>query len=127
MVSLPWFMPSLLCVACCPCAVCICRYAQVLRENPTCPAEVRLGLAACLYRGGKLERASAAYKRCAARLWSGDCMACASTTGRAYPQNSGLCLVPLCSAQHSAPSHQHHHGVCLLVEVFCPINPCACV
>lgn len=42
----------------------VCRYAQVLRENPGCPVEVRLGLAACLYRGGKLERASTAYKRC---------------------------------------------------------------
>jgi hypothetical protein len=48
----------------------MCRYAQVLRENPGCPAEVRLGLAACLYRGGKLERASTAYKRCVdARPW----------------------------------------------------------
>lgn len=41
----------------------VCRYTQVLRENPQSPPEVRLGLAACLYRGGKLERASAAYKR----------------------------------------------------------------
>lgn len=39
------------------------RYAQVMTENPKCPPEVRLGLAACLYRGGKLERAGAAYKR----------------------------------------------------------------
>lgn len=34
-----------------------------MTENPKCPPEVRLGLAACLYRGGKLERAGAAYKR----------------------------------------------------------------
>lgn len=44
-------------------SVCVSRYAQVLRENPRCPAEVRLGIAACLYRSGKLQKASAAYNR----------------------------------------------------------------
>jgi RNA polymerase-associated protein CTR9 len=39
------------------------RYAQVLRANPACPAEVRLGIAACYYRAGKLEAATAAYNR----------------------------------------------------------------
>jgi tetratricopeptide (TPR) repeat protein len=39
------------------------RYAQVLRANPACPAEVRLGIAACYYRAGKLDAATAAYNR----------------------------------------------------------------
>ncbi|KAF6252058.1 hypothetical protein COO60DRAFT_560958 [Scenedesmus sp. NREL 46B-D3] len=38
-------------------------YAQVLRANPACPPEVRLGIAACYYRAGKLEAATAAYNR----------------------------------------------------------------
>lgn len=38
-------------------------YGQVLRANPACPAEVRLGIAACYYRAGKLEAATAAYNR----------------------------------------------------------------
>lgn len=41
----------------------LCRYGQVLRANPACPAEVRLGIAACYYRAGKLEAATAAYNR----------------------------------------------------------------
>jgi RNA polymerase-associated protein CTR9 len=35
----------------------------VLRANPACPAEVRLGIAACYYRAGKLDAATAAYNR----------------------------------------------------------------
>lgn len=40
-----------------------CRYAKVLRSNPQCPPEVRLGIAACYYRAGKLDAAAAAYSR----------------------------------------------------------------
>lgn len=35
----------------------------MLRVNPHCPPEVRLGIAACYYRSGKLEAATAAYNR----------------------------------------------------------------
>lgn len=42
---------------------CMFRYAKVLRGNPECPPEVRLGIAACYYRAGKLEAATTAYNR----------------------------------------------------------------
>ena len=41
------------------------RYKTVLVRHPGAPAEVRLGLAACFFRGGQLELAQAAYERCA--------------------------------------------------------------
>ena len=34
-----------------------------MREHPRCPAEVRLGLAACHFRLGHFDRARAAYER----------------------------------------------------------------
>lgn len=77
------------------CLLCyVCRYAQVLRENPQSPPEVRLGLAACLYRGGKLERASAAYKRygillCALGLVCAPCPLC----GRCMAARPYVCTV----------------------------------
>jgi hypothetical protein len=41
-----------------------CRsYSQALAECPSCPAEVRLGLAACYFRAGEVGRATAAYER----------------------------------------------------------------
>lgn len=49
-----------------PPAHCLVRarsYSSVLRRNPRCPAEVRLGIAACFYRAGKLGQAAAAYER----------------------------------------------------------------
>lgn len=39
------------------------RYKEALRSHPGCPAEVRLGLAACLFRLGDVVRAGAAYQR----------------------------------------------------------------
>lgn len=41
----------------------ICRYQEAIRLHPGCPAEVRLGLAACYFRLGQLERAKKAYER----------------------------------------------------------------
>lgn len=41
----------------------------MLRENPRCPAEVRLGIASCLYRSGKLQKAAAAYNRYVDNMW----------------------------------------------------------
>jgi RNA polymerase-associated protein CTR9 len=38
-------------------------YRRALREHPGAPAEVRLGLAACLFRQGQLNQAKAAYLR----------------------------------------------------------------
>ncbi len=40
-----------------------CRYQEAVRMHPGCPAEVRLGLAACYFRLGQLERAKKAYER----------------------------------------------------------------
>lgn len=40
-----------------------CRYQEAIRLHPGCPAEVRLGLAACYFRLGQLERARKAYER----------------------------------------------------------------
>lgn len=40
-----------------------CRYQEAIRLHPGCPAEVRLGLAACYFRLGQLERAKKAYER----------------------------------------------------------------
>ncbi len=39
------------------------RYQEAVRMHPGCPAEVRLGLAACYFRLGQLERAKRAYER----------------------------------------------------------------
>uniref|UniRef100_A0A1D1ZQJ7 Uncharacterized protein n=2 Tax=Auxenochlorella protothecoides TaxID=3075 RepID=A0A1D1ZQJ7_AUXPR len=39
------------------------RYKEALRRHPGCPAEVRLGLAACLFRLGDVVQAGAAYQR----------------------------------------------------------------
>lgn len=40
-----------------------CSYCRALREHPGCPAEVRLGIAACRYRLGDPAGATAAYER----------------------------------------------------------------
>lgn len=79
------------------CADMSCRYATVLRENPQCPSEVRLGIAACLYRGGKLERAGAAYKR-----YVRGCLAVAAHGGNGA-------LTPCCRRQHAL--HRQRHQV----------------
>jgi len=42
---------------------CMHSYSTVLRQNPQCPPEIRLGMAACYYRAGKLPLATAAYNR----------------------------------------------------------------
>lgn len=39
------------------------HYRKALREHPGAPAEVRLGLAACLFRLGQVSQAKAAYQR----------------------------------------------------------------
>ena len=41
----------------------MCRYQEAVRIHPGCPAEVRLGLAACYFSLGQLERAKRAYER----------------------------------------------------------------
>jgi hypothetical protein len=41
-------------------------YKSVLQRHPGAPAEVRLGLAACYYRAGRMELAQAAFERRAA-------------------------------------------------------------
>ncbi|GBF96613.1 hypothetical protein Rsub_09359 [Raphidocelis subcapitata] len=38
-------------------------YKAVLARNPSAPAEVRLGLAACFFRAGAMDRAQSAYER----------------------------------------------------------------
>lgn len=38
-------------------------YRRALLEHPGAPAEVRLGLAACLFRQGQFKQATAAYER----------------------------------------------------------------
>lgn len=40
-----------------------CSYQDAIRKHPGCPAEVRLGLAACHFRLGHLPRAKKAYER----------------------------------------------------------------
>ena len=39
------------------------RYRRALKEHPACPAEVRLGIAACNFRLGSFKRAMAGYQR----------------------------------------------------------------
>lgn len=41
----------------------LCRYQTALRTHPLCPAEVRLGIAACHYRLGSFQKAKAGYER----------------------------------------------------------------
>jgi RNA polymerase-associated protein CTR9 len=41
----------------------LCRYRRALLEHPGCPAEVRLGIAACMFKLGDLSGATAAYER----------------------------------------------------------------
>jgi Flp pilus assembly protein TadD len=36
----------------------------VLQRHPWAPAEVRLGLAACYFKAGRMDLAQAAYERC---------------------------------------------------------------
>jgi len=38
-------------------------YKRALRTNPSCPADVRLGMAQCFYKLGKLDRARQAFER----------------------------------------------------------------
>eukprot|EP00798_Chlamydomonas_sp_ICE-L_P008150 gene8150-1403_t len=38
-------------------------YRRALKEHPSCPAEVRLGIAVCCFRMGKMTSAQAAYER----------------------------------------------------------------
>jgi len=40
-----------------------CRYKQALRSCPSCPAEVRLGIAACCLKLGNTQKADLAYRR----------------------------------------------------------------
>lgn len=40
-----------------------CRYKQALRSCPSCPPEVRLGIAACCLKMGNTDKAELAYKR----------------------------------------------------------------
>ena len=40
-----------------------CSYKTAIRKHPGCPAEVRLGLAACYARLGQLAQAKKAYER----------------------------------------------------------------
>lgn len=39
------------------------HYRRALAEHPSCPAEVRLGIAACYFRRGEVDKAELAYKR----------------------------------------------------------------
>lgn len=66
--SLAW-LPCCGCLSCRslhpipPFTPCCCSYKAALRACPTCPPEVRLGIAACCLRLGSTVKAEAAYKR----------------------------------------------------------------
>ena len=44
-------------------AACACRYKQALRSCPSCPPEVRLGIATCCLKLGNTQKAELAYRR----------------------------------------------------------------
>ncbi|KAL3140102.1 hypothetical protein ABBQ38_004382 [Trebouxia sp. C0009 RCD-2024] len=86
------------------------RYQEAVRLHPGCPAEVRLGLAACYFRLGQLERAKKAYDRvvqlnptCAEALYGLAVLRFSSSQGESAKASYREGLQLLCQAYDSDP------------------------
>ncbi|DBA73696.1 TPA: hypothetical protein ACH3X2_009676 [Trebouxia sp. C0005] len=86
------------------------RYQEAVRMHPGCPAEVRLGLAACYFRLGQLERAKRAYERvvqlspsCAEALYGLAVLRFSSSQGESAKASYREGLQLLCQAYDSDP------------------------
>ncbi|MEW5317155.1 MAG: hypothetical protein WDW38_008482 [Sanguina aurantia] len=111
-------------------------YCRALREHPGCPAEVRLGIAACRYRLGDPAGATAAYERVLdLDPTSADAMVGLATIKfNAQDVQQGLAdgLKLLSRAYQLQPNHANridpaaplpHLGMAQLLGALCPSNP----
>lgn len=117
------------------CTLCACRYQEAVRLHPGCPAEVRLGLAACYFRLGQLERARKAYERvvqlnptCAEALYGLAVLRFSSSQGESPKAVSAghPVLHAACSTMQTATSCDTTHSDLHLLPVAChvPLGQC---